>query len=93
MDRTYHLHASVVFESGEHGGFLFDKRTGNTFSVNATGAEVVKALQGGGKDLATLCGHLAEHFETSADNARYDVERFLEKLASAQALDTPGAPS
>lgn len=66
-------------------GFVFDPLTGHTFSVNATGLMVLRALKDGALP-ERLAGKLAEEFEPEGgeDLAR-DVEDFLGTL-KAQGL-------
>jgi hypothetical protein len=67
-------------------GFLFDSRTGNTFSLNRTGAFLLRKLMDGAAadDLPAL---LAAAFETDAENGRRDVEQFLFRLRDLKVID------
>ena len=60
-------------------GFLFDPATGNTYSLNPSGAFVLRALIEGrsGGELPT---GLAAAFETDEETAARDSEQFLLQL-------------
>lgn len=60
-------------------GFLYDARTAESFSVNATAACIVRALQRG-EPPESLWRTLCADFEISEMEARHDVLRFLGEL-------------
>jgi hypothetical protein len=60
-------------------GFLFDTRTGNTFTLNKTATFLLKSLIGGTPD-AQLAALLVEQFEVDPDTARRDIEQFNFRL-------------
>ena len=60
-------------------GFLFDTRTGNTFSVSRSGTFLLRALIAGAKADA-LADRLVTHFETDSATAVRDVEQFMFRL-------------
>lgn len=60
-------------------GFLYDARTAESFSVNATAACIVRALQRG-EPPESLWRTLCADFEISEIEARRDVLRFLGEL-------------
>jgi PqqD family protein of HPr-rel-A system len=77
-------------------GFVFDPRTGATFSVNQTGLVVLTALRGqsGPGDIAEA---LRERFEGTPSDVREHVEDFLHALrqlgVSVTAPAKAGAPA
>lgn len=67
-------------------GFLFDARTGHTYTVSRTGTFLVRALVGG-----TLAGDLAarlvEAFDVEPAVAARDVEQFLMRMRDLGLLE------
>ncbi len=60
-------------------GFLFDPRTGSTFTVNATGAAVLEALRDGG-GLQEVVDRLAERFAIADADLRRDALEYVRVL-------------
>lgn len=60
-------------------GFLFDTRTGNTFTLNKTATSLLKALISGNGE-QTLVAELTGRFEVDEGTARRDVEQFMFRL-------------
>jgi PqqD family protein of HPr-rel-A system len=60
-------------------GFVFDPRSGATFSLNATGLAVLLALRDG-LSLAAVVARLQERFEAASPDARGDVLDFVQLL-------------
>lgn len=60
-------------------GFLFDARTGNTFSLNRTGTFLLRALIDG-VPVEHLTNMLQDTFEVSVETAIRDVEQFLYRI-------------
>lgn len=60
-------------------GFVFDPRTGATFSVNQTGLVVLTALRGQA-DPGEITEALRERFEGTPSDVREHVEDFLRAL-------------
>ena len=60
-------------------GFLFDTRTGTTYSLNRSGAWLLRALI---KDVpkSELSQRLTEAFDVDEVTARRDVEQFLFRI-------------
>lgn len=61
-------------------GFLFDTRTGHTYSLSTTGTFLLKELiedADGPPASASLVERLVARFQVDADTARRDVEQFL----------------
>ncbi len=67
-------------------GFLFDARTGNTFSLNRTGTFLLRQLIDGAAP-AGLSERLTEEFEIDQDTAGRDVEQFLFRLKDLRVTD------
>jgi len=60
-------------------GFLFDTRTGDTYSLNRSGTLLLRALMAGASE-AELVDRLVETFEVDRPTARRDVAQFLLRL-------------
>ncbi len=60
-------------------GFLFDTRTGNTFTLNKTATWMLKSLIGGTAE-AELVSTLTGKFAVDPTTAQRDVEQFLFRL-------------
>lgn len=60
-------------------GFVFDPRTGHSYSVNATGLAVLDALKNG-TSVDEVVERLRGEFETGASPVEDDVEAFLALL-------------
>lgn len=60
-------------------GFAFDSRTGNTYSINATGLFVINGMKSGMPYLQMIC-KMAERFDVDGATAVVDAENFLEEL-------------
>jgi len=60
-------------------GFLFDARTGNTYSLNKTGTHILRALIDG-VDVNDLPARLEQSFETDPAVLSRDLEQFLFRL-------------
>ena len=73
-------------------GFLFDPATGHTYSLNATGAFLLRALIEG-KPLEELATAVEGAFEIDQETASRDAEQFLLHLGEMGlwATDEEGA--
>ncbi len=60
-------------------GFLFDTRTGNTFSLSRSGTFVLRALIAGA-DPDDLVSRVTAHFDVEPAVAERDVDQFLFRL-------------
>ncbi len=60
-------------------GFLFDTKSGLTFSLNATATVLLKSLIDGRAE-SELADGLVEDFEIDTETANRDVELFLIRL-------------
>ena len=79
------LYEHMVFEAHENGGFLFDCRTGNSFTVNPTGAAVLMNL-GDGTTEDELVDAILNEYEGSRDEVKHDVANFLAALRKAKVI-------
>jgi len=60
-------------------GFLFDARTGNTFSLNKTGSFLLREMINGASP-EELVDRMIEKFDVDFKVASRDVEQFLFRL-------------
>ena len=60
-------------------GFLFDTRTGHTYSLNPTGTFLLRQLMNGIKE-ESLADCLLKTYEVNREQAQRDVEQFLFRL-------------
>ena len=67
-------------------GFLFDTRTGSTYSLNRTGTWLVRALIDDAP-ADQLPSALVERFDVADAAAHRDVERFLYRLRELALVD------
>jgi len=71
-------------------GFVFDPRTGATFSVNQTGLAVLTALRSQA-DAGDITETLRERFEGTPSDVREHVDDFLRALRQMGiSVDVPG---
>ena len=67
-------------------GFLFDTWTGSTYSMNRTGAIILRALQDE-MTLDDIAVKLADEFDVDRDTARTDIQHFIEQLFDLKILE------
>jgi PqqD family protein of HPr-rel-A system len=60
-------------------GFLFDPRTGLTYTLNKTGAVVFNGLRDG-STVPAITANLVREFEVETDIAERDVKDFVQQL-------------
>lgn len=60
-------------------GFLFDPSTGHTYTLNPTGAQLLRWLRDG-TPAGDLADRLAAEFDVAAGEAELDVTAFLARL-------------
>ena len=60
-------------------GFLFDTRTGNTYSVSRSGTFLLRAIMAG-EAVTALVSRLVESFDVEPAVASRDVDQFLFRL-------------
>jgi hypothetical protein len=61
------------------GGFLFDTRSGFTFTLNAVGTHVLRAFIAG-RTMTEARDEIVDRFEVKDDEASRDIERFCSRL-------------
>lgn len=71
-------------------GFLFDARTGLTYTLSKTGTFLLRALIDG-QDAEALPAALAATFDVEPPIARRDVDQFLFRLNDLGLLHHPSA--
>ncbi len=62
-------------------GFVFDPDTGSIYSLNTTGAFIIKQLQKG-QPVTKVVGELRKSFEVDEDTVQRDVREFMDMLAA-----------
>lgn len=62
-------------------GFLFDSRSGHTYTLNATGTHLLRALIRG-EDRETILEAFVTRFEVPPAQAARDLDEFLSRLAA-----------
>ncbi|MDQ7779700.1 MAG: HPr-rel-A system PqqD family peptide chaperone [Planctomycetota bacterium] len=60
-------------------GFLFDPRTGLTYTLNPTGIFILQELQKGSSE-GKLHSDLADRFDVMSERAREDLRDFVQQL-------------
>ena len=70
-------------------GFVFDPRTGHSYTVNSTGLTVLSALKKGCSP-SDVIGQLEESFEAPG-NLRADLHAFVESLHNYELLVPEGS--
>ncbi len=73
-------------------GFVFDPDTGAIYSLNTTGACIVKHLQKG-QPVNRLAGEIRKAFEADEEIAQRDIREFMDLLAAFGLLDKASAPA
>ena len=73
----------VKFREEKFGGVLFETRQEKVFTLNATGAAVIKAISEGQSELTT---HLHQRFDDAAGSLESQVAAFVDQLRSAGLL-------
>lgn len=68
-------------------GFAFDPRSGNTFSINATGLLVVNCFKAGASD-AQVIQELTAQFDVDEQTADRDLEAFRNELERHRLVET-----
>ncbi len=61
-------------------GFIFDPLTGNSFSTNPIGLEIIEQLKQN-KTVAEIKNKLAEHYDLESIAIEKDLDDFLQQLA------------
>lgn len=80
-----HLSPDVTMAETEHGSVLLDERTGRYWTLNVTGATVVRLLLDGGT-VEEAVGVLRERHPGSAERVTADVDAFVRSLRDAEVM-------
>jgi len=72
---SHHLDQLAISASG----FVFDQRTGATFSVNATGRALLESLRDGAS-LESLVSEVERSFEVGNTDLRRDILEYVRAL-------------
>lgn len=67
-------------------GFLFDPSTGHTYTLNPTGAQLLRWLRDGTPAIE-LADRLSAEFDVTPEEAELDVIAFLAKLREYRLLE------
>lgn len=70
-------------------GFLFDTKTGHTYTLNRTGTRILK-LRIDGVSCDRVTRQIAESFDVAYDLAERDVAQFVERLCELGIDDGSG---
>jgi hypothetical protein len=74
-------------------GVLVHLDSGRVIAVNEAGLYIVEQLSQGAQSRAALIAGLTARFETDAEQAGTDLDRYLEALSQEQVLDTGTSPA
>ena len=78
-DQTISLAKFVKFREERFGGVLFETRSEKVFTLNPTGAAVVREIQAG-SDQQTINSRLKELFSDQSDSISKDIAVFIDEL-------------
>lgn len=82
MNSNKRLHALAVSDSG----FIFDPSTGQTFTTNEIGLEIIRLLKEGEK-LEEIISYISEHYDADEDLVYKDTVQFLSQLRTYRLID------
>jgi hypothetical protein len=82
---VYELRDDVSFAETQYGIVLLDGNDGEYWTLNGTGAVVLRTLLGGG-DSAQAAKALVREFDADPDTAAADVTQLVADLTSARLL-------
>ena len=68
-------------------GFIFNPNTGESFTINSTGQQIIELLRDG-KDYAEISKFFLENFETDESIFEKDFEDFIHMLTSYQMIES-----
>jgi hypothetical protein len=75
----------AAFSETEYGGVILDKRKGQYWTLNETGAHAVKAVLAG-TDLPNIVASICDEYEARFDVVELDVVRLIESLQENRLL-------
>ena len=68
-------------------GFIFNPNTGESFTINPTGQQIMELIKEG-KEFEEISQYFLENFETEESIFEKDFEDFMHMLTSYQMLET-----
>ncbi|HEY9114080.1 MAG TPA: PqqD family protein [Bacteroidales bacterium] len=68
-------------------GFIFNPNTGESFTLNPTGQQIIELIKEG-KEFDEISQYFLENFETEESIFEKDFEDFMHMLTSYQMLET-----
>lgn len=68
-------------------GFIFNPNTGESFTLNPTGQQIIELIREG-KEFDEISQYFLENFETEESIFEKDFEDFMHMLTSYQMLET-----
>lgn len=68
-------------------GFIFNPNTGESFTLNPTGQQIIELIKEG-KEFDEINEYFLENFETEESIFEKDFEDFMHMLTSYQMLET-----
>jgi hypothetical protein len=80
-----HLSPDVTMTETEHGMVLLDERSGRYWTLNVTGAAVIRMLLDGGT-VDEAVAVLRDRHPTSSDRVTADVDAFIQSLREAEVM-------
>ena len=80
------LRDGVAFAELEYGMALLDEKSGDYWSLNPTGATVLRALLEG-KTVVTAVDEIVSEYNADPDTVRQDVTELLTELRSARLIE------
>jgi hypothetical protein len=80
-DLTIQLAKFVKFREERFGGVLFETRSEKVFTLNSTGAAVVREIQAG-RDEATINLNVKAQFLDQSETISADIAAFIDELRS-----------
>jgi hypothetical protein len=78
-DSTIQLAKFVKFREERFGGVLFETRSEKVYTLNPTGAAVIREIQAGHSQ-QTIYQHLKDQFSDQTEAIVVDVARFLDDM-------------
>ncbi|MGH2568500.1 MAG: HPr-rel-A system PqqD family peptide chaperone [Bacteroidota bacterium] len=67
-------------------GFIFDPTTGQTFTTNETGLEIIRLLKAG-KSLEEVVASLEQQYDAGKDALYKDAAQFLSQMKTYRLID------
>ena len=70
-------------------GFLFNPATGESFSLNPIGLEIINLMRAG-KSETEICASIVENYSTDEASVERDLRELINMLRQYQLMDTNG---